>query len=630
MRDLSEPTPEVVLRRKRSPEPNQEAQPEGCSAPPGKKCCASKADCARGEYCALNGLCYADDSCVHPDRLTCAVLGEICKPDGKCGDCKTDAECGTDAKCSLQGLCFHYPCVKDADCPTKTVCQNFGLGMRCVVPLKTNTSGYVVGWQDDSFAKDCMDYRYPPTGYAAATQDGVYQILDKPDEKHWVSCNMTYAGGGWTLTMKIQKNGSTFGYGSPLWDNGTTVGATANPTDVVLDGNDAKLLSYSHVKVKQIMLQMQQDPDVSPITPANGIEQRRAILTLSAQENSLENAIKGAKALATAGGLERQNWRAMAYNASAFPNVCKEGLKIEQAFGQKKIGVRIGVITTSATAPCTGDPAWIGVGGQYLDANNVEQPLGAGSWQKAGLLRQSSAYAYVWVRAFPVATQTVSQQTINGQTARAYSSTSFAKSCLEYRMPPSVSEASGDYWLTDGTSPNPYRAYCNMARHGGGWTLALKAKGNEQTLAFNPSPSSAWQSGILSQNMNQGHNPSLEGSFSLKSYTLLAPQQIMIEQAILQSVGPDAATSINSTITSLVVHLTNPNDAPLAKVFAATNPAAIRFAYPLGAMAWMEWFPSPIAKLHTGCVAEGFSIEQCRGVCILYHLNQRITFFFDK
>ncbi len=84
----------------------------------------------------------------------------------------------------------------------------------------------------------------------------------------------------------------------------------------------------------------------------------------------------------------------------------------------------------------------------------------------------------------------------------------------------------------------------------------------------------------------------------------------MLEQMILQSSGSDTPASANPSLTSLVVHLNNPTDAPLAKVFASSNPAAIRFAYPLGAMAWMEWFPSPVAKLHTGCVVEGFSIEQ--------------------
>ena len=607
---VAEPTAELIgepVSDGSSPEPSQEVGPDTCVGPSGQKCCQKADDCTSlgpGAYCALNGSCYAKDKCTNSDPKTCPTLGDVCKKDGKCGDCANDGECGSGGKCSLQKRCFYDPCTSSADCPTGMDCQQSRTTSRCVAPLKRDALNNVVGWGDGAVAKDCMEYRYPPAGYEAATKDGVYQILDKADQ-HWVSCNMTYAGGGWTLTMKIKKTGSTFEYDSPKWEDDKLVSATPQSDDALLDGSDAKLRSYTKVGVKQIMLQMQTEPDVA--TPVAPTERRRAILTLDQSKPSLMEVMKApTPALSVGGGLERQNWRALINGSEVYSYPCAEGLKKTKGANLK---IRMGLISSDAAA-CTTNFSVLGVGVKYDSAANGS--FGAGFWRGGTRSIVENVYAYLWVRAFP----TPSQQLVTVNNALAYGSNQFAKSCLDYRMPPAVSEISGEYWLAG--SSGSYRTYCDMTKHGGGWTLALKINGKESTFAFDNA--TAWANGVPSSNVNQSHAPLSQGSFSLASYTSLAPQQIMLEQTVLDM----SSGTKDSTLTSLVVHLDNPNSEPLSKVFVSPNPAALRFAYPLGAMAWMEWFPNPMAKLHKNCVLEGFSKEQSWTTDIFKHAKVRI------
>ncbi|MEM1010225.1 MAG: fibrinogen-like YCDxxxxGGGW domain-containing protein, partial [Myxococcota bacterium] len=73
------------------------------------------------------------------------------------------------------------------------------------------------------YPPDCMGYRYPQAGFEVGVRTGRYMIQpDAQIQPFWVSCQMTYAGGGWTLVLKADGRKPTFHYDSPLWSNTTT------------------------------------------------------------------------------------------------------------------------------------------------------------------------------------------------------------------------------------------------------------------------------------------------------------------------------------------------------------------------------------------------------------------------
>ncbi|MCB9637686.1 MAG: hypothetical protein H6728_17680 [Myxococcales bacterium] len=600
-----EPTPdgEVVT----------EPTPESCLGPSGKTCCAKDGDCAATEFCATDGFCH--DKCTQD--ADCRVKGQRCiksgKDAGKCSTCTKDDECETGACSPVLELCHNNSCTSDADCLTGTKCLSVGNVKRCLYPLFVQVNGDIEGWKEDLATptffeppKSCMGYRYPKPGYEASTKDGVYLL--KESTNYYTSCNMSYAGGGWTLVMKINSSSTTvFDYDAAYWTNDDSFSSVnvANTKvvvrdDAVLNANEAKFPSFVKIEASQVMLQMQTDPDNSPSV----FERRRLILQLAAPKKVKEFA-NGAVAFTPVGSY---NWRGLIKGTSLISNPCKEGTLLSNTLNSKVSAVRIGHMFSSAQdsvipGTCSGPVSWIGVGGKQTDPNGTPSlyKIGAGAWQgNAANINFSirRLYAYLWIREFPNPTQSLVSESLGGTlSGLAYGPGKYAKSCLEYRMPPAVHSTSGDFILEGG--PNgKYITRCDMETHGGGWTLAVKSQGGNGGLLFD---NALWTSGVKRPTLSSDLQLSSGANLVLDSMDTIKPVQLLMEQSIT-SANPSAGQ--NNTRTWLVAQAPLNNNDSLRTL---VNGAPVKlFGYSLGLEVWREWFPGPSAKLYDKCVYEGF------------------------
>jgi hypothetical protein len=67
-------------------------------------------------------------------------------------------------------------------------------------------------WHDGTYAQNCTEYRFPPSGYAPATTDGVYWIQPDTNPPFKAVCDMTTDGGGWTMLAKYISNLELYTY----------------------------------------------------------------------------------------------------------------------------------------------------------------------------------------------------------------------------------------------------------------------------------------------------------------------------------------------------------------------------------------------------------------------------------
>ena len=172
---------------------------------------------------------------------------------------------------------------------------------------------------DGTNAAECAGYRNPPPGYAAATADGIYWIKPDSGAPFQAYCNMSVAGGGWTLLASFINSDGTVSWTRPVgdanWRNATTFGALTTwqaadyksaawsrlpVTDLLVTDDGGGWLSYSGVIERRSFLGQvqtysacQQSPLVFPgdprINSSSTSYRRGAMLAFFAADGNASN-----------------------------------------------------------------------------------------------------------------------------------------------------------------------------------------------------------------------------------------------------------------------------------------------------------------------------------------------------
>jgi hypothetical protein len=303
--------------------------------------CGASGDCTgsnAGVQCAAGKSCVSG-ACVCDGKTTCG---------GACVDTSTDsANCGGCGNV-CKGLCVNGGCV--------TSCAN-------LKSLAPNT----------------------PSGTYLLDPDGT-----GPGAAYSAYCDMTDAGGGWTLALKIDgtRANSRFTYGSALWTDATTL----NAGSVDLTQTEAKFPSFAQIVASSVLLEMVDVQASATNPPVN-----RQVITLSSP-STLLGLVSGPY---TPTALGRGAWTALANNATLELNCNFEGFNA--VFNAPYARARIGLLANQQNNCNTPDSA-IGFGVDVGPKNSCYPAevsyaagvAGGGSCSPSG--PNKGVFGYVFVR----------------------------------------------------------------------------------------------------------------------------------------------------------------------------------------------------------------------------------------
>lgn len=505
----------------------------------GNKCSASQ--CSTGADCV--GKCVGEGDCLCLNNA-CGFCGNNgdCGVDKRCVDKKCLSECTTDAQCTaLQRICWGGLCRKHA------ILQ-----------------GNARQWSDGTFASDCAEYRFPRNvGYAAATADGLYNIKPAGVTAAFpVYCEMTYAGGGWTLVLKADGSGRTFEYKNALWTDQNTHPAS-NP-DPDLNRTEAKLQSYWTVPVGQILLRMQE-------TSADKI--RSGIVHIGG--TSIREVMSKPDNTNFAQGMGQTLWRSLVKKSNLAPECFEEGVNRRASAGSAISGVRLGFLASPSSPACKASSV-VGFGLDRLTGSVVGNVWGS---------VETKDFGYIFVRKLlswsPV---------IDDAGAKAPVVGGALESCLAYHLPPYAVTEDGAYWIKPAAQNTRKKAYCLMSRFGGGWTLAAKVDGDKKTFVYS---AGIWEDKTSFGEDKLDLNSVDEAKF--ESFGTLAFSQIALGFRSPPAGSPERFVVVHKQANSLQSLL--------------VGGAYSAFDYGLGKETWKSVIASAtLIELAGDCVKEGFNV----------------------
>ena len=479
------------------------------------------------------------------------------------GSCTKDSDCPSRSIC-LQSRCS--ACQKDSDCSA-----TYGGG--CVAgscEIAARQQNGVWSWPTVAPAVDCAAYRFPPSGYRAATQDGIYRLQPPQATAFEAYCEMTYAGGGWTLLLKSDGSKDTFRYDAPLWGQSTPYPASPNPQK---NTTEAKLQSYATTQIKELLIQM-----------ADNNGQSTRSLIVRHEGPSLRSILQSPENTPFQTRAGYANWLGLVRGGSLQGYCRLEGINVARnatASNGYIAKLRLGILANNEN-DCGSIDSFAGIGAMYgqnafpVYAGNANLYVGPNQPNI-----QNPRWTYILGRELR---QTKSLRMRDN--AYEYDDGTQAPSCQAYHLPPAAAFDNGVYWIKP-IGQSAFRAYCWMDTQGGGWTLALKSHGTSSTFAYD---SAFWTNTTT-------HNPNAP-DLDTQEAKLASFHQIGFSQMLLSWQPLNGASTSRRT---LLLHKSAPS---LQTLFQGNNTS---FDYALGSEVWKSFADG--AQLQAVCEQEGINLS---------------------
>lgn len=303
--------------------------------------------------------------------------GGMCAPCAVGGGCVQGSDC--ESEVCTGGACASCApnCAAGATCSDGASCVSaFCANGQCATPVSCSAI------HSSNGAAPNGAYAIDPDGSGGNAPFTVY-------------CDMTDAGGGWTLVLKMGSLASpgTFAYDNAIWTN-TTLLMTGS-TD--MSQTEAKFQSYLSVPFTTLLAMM---TPLGSSSPPN-------ILQIQVSDTMSLGHLIGLNTATTTTGITVSQWEALTTPTAVLQNNCNtQGIDVEASGSCADTGdarVRIGLIANNENDCCSPD-SYVGFGGDYDDEGFCSPvaysagAMGGGGGLCAGGSINIASFGYVFVR----------------------------------------------------------------------------------------------------------------------------------------------------------------------------------------------------------------------------------------